>query len=265
MLSSVRRVRSWERGRNVISNDAASNVRVGCTLRQSVLDRFADDGVLATQILQELTLVPAKGAITILVGVNNGHVVDYSSRGIGEWIDDLVPPDELGKRVEDSTHIRARTVKSTVAIRVVDIAVFVELKLEDSSIRGGKSSPGRSLDDNRVAWHLAELQLKVVAKVADSIGRLVESRGLVREFGRGVLLGCRPPTIWLRGLEWVLILPVMRALLGSLLKLTSSLLERCRLLERLHLVEGVNLLEVPVRYACRGHTRNKKSSDLLHY
>ena len=57
------------------------------------------------------------------------------------------------------------------------------------------SSPHSSLDDYRVTWHLAELQLSKFVKYANSVGRLVEFGGDVLDLWRGVLLVSGPPAL----------------------------------------------------------------------
>ena len=126
-----------------------------------------------------------------------------------------------------------------------------------------------------MAWHLAELQLKIVGKGANSVGRLVEFGGDVLDFWWGVLLVSGPPTLrplGIVGLERVVavllcggpILLLLDSLLGLLLQLTS-LLRRCLRLESLQSIHGIHLGKVPVRLACCSRTCNKKkSSEFLH-
>ena len=268
---------------NVCSNDAASS-GIGSTLEQVVFYWFSDDRVLASEVLQELRLGPNKGTITIFFGFNDCHVVYCSSWGISEWIEDLVPPEVLGKRVENWTHVRTNIVETTTGISAVEVAVLVEPKLKICLILSAQPAFGSSLDDCGMAWHLAELQLKVVGKGANSVSRLVEPCREVLEFRRGVLLGRGPPTIRyhcrllrnlrchlrLFSLDWLVLAegvfewvgPVVLALnslLGFLLQLTAILGIR-------QLWDGRQIAEIfPVALTCCGCTRNKKkSSDFLH-
>ena len=69
-----------------------------------------------------------------------------------------------------------------------------------------------SLNDCRVAWHLADLHLKIVGERANSVGRLVHFGGDVPDLWWGVLLGGGPPT--LRPLGNVALELVLGLLLG---------------------------------------------------
>ena len=196
MLMRVRCV--WSRLRwFVLSNDAACSDIVAI-LCQFHLDRLADYGVLASEIVQELRLGPNKVSVVISFGVNICHVGNCSSWGVRERIEYLIPPDELCKRVENWT--RHRT-KFTIGISsecdatsVIDVAELVEVEWEDSLIGCSEGTFHSSLHDCRVAWHLAELQLKIVGKCANSVGRLVEFGGDVLELWWWVLLVGGPPT-----------------------------------------------------------------------
>ena len=83
-----------------------------------------------------------------------------------------------------------------------------------------------------MAWHLAELQLEIVGKCANSVRRLVEFGGDVLDFWWGVLLVSGPPTIrnlFIVGLERVVdvfevrdpIILFLNSLLGLLLQRTA--------------------------------------------
>ena len=160
-------------------------------------------------------------------------------------------------------------------ISSIDIAVLVQLKFEDPCILAVCSS----LDDSRVAWHLADLQCDVIV-FAMSVDRLVKFSGDVLDFWWRVLLVSRPPAlrllgfvgqvrvvgVYVRGVQFLL---SYSSLLELLLQETSDLgtLNLWRLLRRIRRDnDGVHLAEVPVRFACCSRTcSKKKSSEFLHF
>lgn len=181
-------------GRGSISNDAAASSRFHGRIRsvgRGHHDALSDDGVFATDVLQEFRLNPRE-CRRVLTVLDDGLGCDRASAGVGVRVRHAV--DELREWVE---LFAAITALIAVIVRT-NVAVHAELEAKDSVSKARGDIEGSS-DGRGMAWHLSDLQDIVetvsIGELADAVGGLEELGRDVRNLRRRVLLVRGPPTL----------------------------------------------------------------------